>query len=330
MPIGRDAPCAAPRRRGRRAPGARAGSARLTIIRRACAASAPTAWASCAGCGASFTGSEAETPPPYSRDWAEASGRETMLDAAARHLTRNRAAARASGRRARVPSARRHRRQARGILTGHATMIHAMEGAPAAEVALSPWWRRRIAGAFAFPGTVLRGADGDACIGSRGCRRRRRGAARGREHSRRDDHRRRASARRSARSPARSIDQALLGGRARNVEGPRLSELHITASTEGAPIPRVYGRVRLGAQVIWATPVRGGGRHELERRQRQGLDGRRLADDAVPLFRQLRRRAVRGRDQRHRARLGGRARDRSLADHAPRLYRQRDARRPTA
>ena len=52
------------------------------------------------------------------------------------------------------------------------------------------------------------------------------------------------------------IDQALLGGsgRARQFEGPRLSELHITASTEGAAIPRVYGRARLGGQVIWATP----------------------------------------------------------------------------
>lgn len=49
------------------------------------------------------------------------------------------------------------------------------------------------------------------------------------------------------------IDQALLGG-ARPLDGPRLSELHITASTEGAPIPRLYGRVRLGGQVIWATP----------------------------------------------------------------------------
>ncbi len=50
------------------------------------------------------------------------------------------------------------------------------------------------------------------------------------------------------------VDQALLGGRTRNVEGPRLTELHITASTEGAPIPRIYGRARLGGQVIWATP----------------------------------------------------------------------------
>jgi hypothetical protein len=52
------------------------------------------------------------------------------------------------------------------------------------------------------------------------------------------------------------IDQALLGGSGttKHVEGPRLSELHITASTEGAAIPRVYGRARLGGQVIWATP----------------------------------------------------------------------------
>ena len=51
------------------------------------------------------------------------------------------------------------------------------------------------------------------------------------------------------------IDQALFGasGRGRSVDGPRLSDLHVTASTEGAPIPRVYGRARIGGQVIWAT-----------------------------------------------------------------------------
>jgi hypothetical protein len=51
------------------------------------------------------------------------------------------------------------------------------------------------------------------------------------------------------------IDQALFGasGRSRAVDGPRLSDLHVTASTEGAAIPRVYGRARIGGQVIWAT-----------------------------------------------------------------------------
>ncbi len=37
------------------------------------------------------------------------------------------------------------------------------------------------------------------------------------------------------------------------VEGPRLTNLSALASTEGAPIPRVYGRVRIGGQLIWAT-----------------------------------------------------------------------------
>ena len=37
------------------------------------------------------------------------------------------------------------------------------------------------------------------------------------------------------------VDQALFGasGEPRTVEGPRLQELHVTASTEGAPIPRI-------------------------------------------------------------------------------------------
>jgi hypothetical protein len=53
-----------------------------------------------------------------------------------------------------------------------------------------------------------------------------------------------------------AIDHALLAGtRDRQVEGPRLSDLDVMASTEGAPIPRVYGRVRLSGQVIWATKL---------------------------------------------------------------------------
>src|SRR5437762_8484970 len=49
------------------------------------------------------------------------------------------------------------------------------------------------------------------------------------------------------------IDRALFGGGERHVEGPRLADLDVMASTEGAPIPRVYGRARLSGQVIWAT-----------------------------------------------------------------------------
>ncbi|WP_439497400.1 baseplate multidomain protein megatron [Bosea sp. (in: a-proteobacteria)] len=51
------------------------------------------------------------------------------------------------------------------------------------------------------------------------------------------------------------IDQSLLGGggKTRLIEGPRLKEIDGLASTEGAPIPRLYGRSRLGGQLIWAT-----------------------------------------------------------------------------
>lgn len=58
---------------------------------------------------------------------------------------------------------------------------------------------------------------------------------------------------------------AMLRGAAR-AEGPRLRELHVQASTPGAFVPRVWGAVRLGGQVIWATRFsetrerRGGGK----------------------------------------------------------------------
>lgn len=51
------------------------------------------------------------------------------------------------------------------------------------------------------------------------------------------------------------VDNALFGasGQSRTVDGPRLTDLQVTSSTEGAPIPRVYGRARIGGQIIWAT-----------------------------------------------------------------------------
>jgi hypothetical protein len=49
-----------------------------------------------------------------------------------------------------------------------------------------------------------------------------------------------------------AIDQQLFGVRTTR-EGPRLTDLHIQASTEGASIPAVYGSVRIAGQVIWAA-----------------------------------------------------------------------------
>src|SRR3954465_15274845 len=51
------------------------------------------------------------------------------------------------------------------------------------------------------------------------------------------------------------IDRKLFGPGDQNVVGPRLADLDVMASTEGAPIPHVYGRARLAGQVIWATQL---------------------------------------------------------------------------
>jgi hypothetical protein len=49
-----------------------------------------------------------------------------------------------------------------------------------------------------------------------------------------------------------TLDQMLFGTR-RRMGGPRPSDLEVQASTEGAPIPRIYGRARIAGEIIWAT-----------------------------------------------------------------------------
>lgn len=98
-------------------------------------------------------GSDAETPPPYTRDWAEAMGRETLIEAAARHMTARGLAAAQPGDvvvfryRPGVPA--KHL----AILSAPGSMIHTVEGAAVAEVGVTAWWRRRMVAVFAFPGT---------------------------------------------------------------------------------------------------------------------------------------------------------------------------------
>ena len=43
---------------------------------------------------------------------------------------------------------------------------------------------------------------------------------------------------------------------AQKIEGQRLDSLRITSATEGAVIPRLYGRMRIGGNIIWATDFR--------------------------------------------------------------------------
>ncbi|WIY52466.1 glycoside hydrolase TIM-barrel-like domain-containing protein [Devosia sp. YIM 151766] len=48
----------------------------------------------------------------------------------------------------------------------------------------------------------------------------------------------------------------LFGPDTQRIEGPRLDAARITTSSEGSVIPRVFGRHRLGGNVIWATDFR--------------------------------------------------------------------------
>jgi NlpC/P60 family putative phage cell wall peptidase len=97
-------------------------------------------------------GEEPERMPPYSRDWAEASLRETLAEAGARHLIPVAREAMQAGDvvlfRWRAGLVAKHA----AILTSGASMVHAHDGAAVAEVAFAPWWRRRLAYVFRFPG----------------------------------------------------------------------------------------------------------------------------------------------------------------------------------
>jgi NlpC/P60 family putative phage cell wall peptidase len=97
-------------------------------------------------------GDEPERAPPYAPDWAEAGGVEMLAEAARRHLVEIALADIGAGDvvllrwRAGLPA--KHV----AILTAADRFVHAHDGAAVAEVALAPWWRRRIACAFRFPG----------------------------------------------------------------------------------------------------------------------------------------------------------------------------------
>jgi NlpC/P60 family putative phage cell wall peptidase len=97
-------------------------------------------------------GAEPEPTPPYAPDWAEAGSGEPLADAAARHLVAIDRDAFREGDvvlfRWRANLAAKHA----AIVTAPDKMVHAHDGAAVAEVALAPWWRRRLAYAFRFPG----------------------------------------------------------------------------------------------------------------------------------------------------------------------------------
>ncbi len=67
----------------------------------------------------------------------------------------------------------------------------------------------------------------------------------------------------------RAIDTAL----APPIDGPRVHALHVMESREGAGVPSVYGRMRVGGQLIWASRFR-----ERRREQSAGKGGPKIAN----------------------------------------------------
>ena len=99
-------------------------------------------------------GAEPEIAPPYTPDWAEALGAETLLDAAHRHFGPVARNAFHEGDilvfrfRDHLPA--KHL----AIATSQTHMVHAHGGACVTEVAIGSHWRKQIAAAFKFPGVI--------------------------------------------------------------------------------------------------------------------------------------------------------------------------------
>ncbi len=97
-------------------------------------------------------GAEPQAAPAYTPNWAEALGEETLLEAARRHLVEIAPGSARTGDvmlfRMALGSLAKHA----AIVSGEDRIIHAYWGRAVCETRLVPWWRRRIAAAFQFPG----------------------------------------------------------------------------------------------------------------------------------------------------------------------------------
>jgi NlpC/P60 family putative phage cell wall peptidase len=99
-----------------------------------------------------LTGAEPELPPPYSPDWAEATCRETLHAALARHLDEIDPRHLAPGDVALFRMVRGGPAKHCGIVAqapnGALTLIHARQNRRVAEEPLTLYWRRKLAYAF--------------------------------------------------------------------------------------------------------------------------------------------------------------------------------------
>ena len=94
-------------------------------------------------------GGEPEEPPPYSPDWAEATGAETLYRACLRHLTEIDPRDLAPGDVALFRMAG-HGPAKHCAIVGPLTLIHARQNRRVCEEPFAPFWRRRLAYGFRF------------------------------------------------------------------------------------------------------------------------------------------------------------------------------------
>jgi NlpC/P60 family putative phage cell wall peptidase len=99
-------------------------------------------------------GREPEAVPPYTRDWAEAQGADTLLAGIRRHSNEIAPAEVRPGDSIIFRLKRGAMAKHMAILATPVTMVHAVENAPVTEVHYGSWWRRHATGAFCFPGVV--------------------------------------------------------------------------------------------------------------------------------------------------------------------------------
>ncbi len=98
-----------------------------------------------------FYGAEPETPPPYTPDWAEREGAETLLEAARRYMREISLNDAAPGDVLLFRMDARSPMKHAAILDEYDSIIHAYWGRAVVRSRFAPWWRVRCAAAFAFP-----------------------------------------------------------------------------------------------------------------------------------------------------------------------------------
>ncbi len=96
-------------------------------------------------------GMEPEVPPAYSADWGEASGKETLYDAANRNLDEVPLGEAQPGDVVLFRMIKSAPAKHAGVLIAGGRFIHAYSGRAVTSSALGPWWQERLAAAFTWP-----------------------------------------------------------------------------------------------------------------------------------------------------------------------------------